>query len=47
MKSFFKWLLGSRELNRYRLDDTLETHECILCKCDPDASYCIPKAKLV
>jgi hypothetical protein len=40
--TFLKFILN-KTLNRYGPDDTFETHECILCKDDVDASYCIPK----
>ncbi len=32
-------------ITRYSPGDTFETHECILCKRDRDASYCIPEPK--
>jgi hypothetical protein len=39
---FLRWLfLKPAELPL--MNDTFYGHECIFCKRDPDASYCIPK----
>lgn len=40
MRQFIAWLFGLKIIEPC---DTFETHECVLCKRDLDASYCIPK----
>lgn len=38
LKRFLKWIRGPL----YTPDGDFYTHECVFCKRDPDASYCIP-----